>query len=568
MPFFVSKTFDILGLTAEPKYNFYASDELYNVNSLIYNKQQYAESSKTLFIKNNNDLSLAARYIKLKWESVNMSKDASVLQDVDIIDSVDDTSNIKDTQELFEMFNMNCLTDKYYEYFSDLSAKKIVTIGTEGFDTNTLITSSTTEKCFSVFTGSVNSELIFTRKDLETPVFYLPDSDVYGGKIGYVGCIIAKEVETKDGFVPYQFIVCSEQTAFGGDNTFYDYYVSYNKKYRYRIAPIFRYVYRNKFTKTININGVETVCKGVVEQNKENKKEFYIGCFSDWVEAKIIDFELPNYPEDIRVLPDKETTKKFILLWSHVEQFSKDIKHYTILRRLNENFSEWEKIYETKNYHYIEYIEDAEPENFKNHGYIYAIISTDVHGNVSRLSRQILVKYEQKGNKNTVTAKHFMVENKELNETYKLEEENEYILCADEHVHNIKILPGEAFDSKTYELKLISGTGDIITFKIAPKIIRMIGSKIPKIVIANKDAMKGVHEEVKNMTEKINRLLYEMAQESGALDIKGEKAKSDVEAAIRSDNKVNKSNFASKSLSVMEQEEITESIEEAYKKQF
>ena len=519
MAYFVSKTFEILNIKATPVYNFYAPDEKINTNALIYNSSQYKDEINSFFIKNEHDTSFAARYIKLEWDLVNKNNSLTPVKtrttlspDENIQDMVQKVeSNEQDNLDiLFDTLNVGTLVNTYLEHFLLLNDKNAIVIGNEKLTENELLTDDKVNKCFSGFIRALSGSIKYDRKDKVTPIFKaknLIDS--------YCGYVILKEefvgiesdalrkteeetglirierntnqsLENFEVYKPVQYIIIRNPI----ETKFFDYFVSYDKKYRYRIAPIYKKSYQSKVFKSLSIelNGFNTQYN--IETDNINRKEYFIGNFSQYVKTWIEDKSPPNYPEDVRVLPDKETTKKFILLWSHVEQPEKDIKYYTVLRRLNKDNSEWERILETTNYHYIEQIDDNEQYNLKNIGYIYVIMSTDVHGNESLLSKQLLVKMEQKGNKNTIKVDGYLPEGYALTVRSKETEiENEYQIYLNEHIDKIKISPGANFDKKTLEVRLISDIGDLNTYTINPVIRKVRNNVVANIINMNKFAV-------------------------------------------------------------------------------
>lgn len=456
-----TKTFDILNISASPVYNFYTPDEKINENSAIYLKEEYENEGflSSNFLRNELDAKQTARYIKLSWDFPNLTKTKSCNDRAlkNFIYSKDRFSNIYDC---LKNLKINSHIDQYNEYFyqPDVSHKAIV-FANKDINTYDMFTDPKTSDCFSTLVNYLNSRFDYSNKLSTTLETF--DSD-FGGE-GYVGYLIMKyswDTE-KTEYIFEELILVSGANI----NTYLDFKVSYSKSYRYRISTLYRsaFEHNKKIAFSTKLNKTRVI--STPETKQMYLCQYNSGAWSDWAESYILDMTPPDYPKDFRIIPDQKNSNKFIVLWANVVQENKDIKEYLLYRRENIDGKKWEKaISNSTAYHYTEYVDNIESQVLKSNGYVYAIISRDVHGNISNLSKQLLVKFEQKGNKNTITTKLFKDSGMTLDNPdclYGAKKEIDHVINVANHPKTIKVMPGKSFSGGEYALFFASDINEV-----------------------------------------------------------------------------------------------------------
>lgn len=196
----------------------------------------------------------------------------------------------------------------------------------------------------------------------------------------YAGYLIQRQKLSRDGiFVDDKVFKIVGRNS----NVYRDVSVAYGTVYRYRISSIAKWVHNQE----LRLDGFVDV-----EQTTQNGQMVIRTVRSSWspyVNAVVLDTDLPTPPKELSIIIDKKR-KGAILFWKVPDNQQSDIIFFNLYRRkVSEfgHFSEWEQIsrnIKPSNGSFFNKLEENDSGKV-----IYAMTSVSIHGQESSLSEQI-----------------------------------------------------------------------------------------------------------------------------------------------------------------------------------
>lgn len=200
---------------------------------------------------------------------------------------------------------------------------------------------------------------------------------------GYVGYILEKErLNTFGDYEQIDRIIIENVKI----TEYIDAKIAYGETYRYRVRSIFQYVNKNKIIPFVESDEAakDTEVQSVIKTQALVPVYYYDSFPSSYEEETVIDTVRPDPPDNMRLFPNSKT-KQIFVLWSQKAQ-NRDIIGYDIFRkRLGAD-----EFYEKLNIGFIPIRNNFFVDKNIEPGteYVYAVNSTDRHGNTSALSSQ------------------------------------------------------------------------------------------------------------------------------------------------------------------------------------
>lgn len=207
--------------------------------------------------------------------------------------------------------------------------------------------------------------------------------------ITYIGYVIERYEIASDGLMSLSKTIDIDDISVG---SIVDRDVLFGKNYVYRIKTIVQWAHSSDsgfFGKT------KFDILPIFNTSKTSNKvaSFYSGDWSDFVKCTITDDKLPDEIDEIYIRPI--SSKKMInICWKMPADYQKDLKSIVLLKATSNNgkISDWKKVAEFDIGNGMYNDEDVSFYESANISYIYALYSTSVHDEISKLSDQFEVR--------------------------------------------------------------------------------------------------------------------------------------------------------------------------------